>query len=352
MVTYFIGVSKLGFAIARNFIHTIQPIIKMTKISREDIYIVSQNSNWSEEGVEDALKNHVLSNKSAWITFLRLFFISLGVAFTVSGVIFFFAYNWDDLSKFVKFGLVEGLLVFITIIAVLPQIKPNIRNIILTGASMLVGVLFAVFGQVYQTGANAYDFFLAWTLFVTIWVLVANFPALWLVFLVLIHTTFLLFTAQANQEWSSMLIALVVFLFNAIALALFTTLSPKGNKLSLDAPSWLLQLIALTAIGCATMGICVGIVDKFDIEGFVLLGLTFVLYALGIYYGLTKQKLFYLAIIPVSILIIVFTFVLDLFKSHNALIYFVLSLMVIGSISALAFSLSNLKKQWDNDEPA
>jgi uncharacterized membrane protein len=138
------------------------------------------------------LKEQVYNDKDAWSKFLRLFLISLGVGFTTAGIIFFFAYNWADLHKFIKIGLVEGVVIATALAAVYSRIPSDIRNILLTGASILVGVLYAVFGQIYQTGANAYDLFLGWTLFITLWVLISNFAPLWLVFIILINTTVLL----------------------------------------------------------------------------------------------------------------------------------------------------------------
>ncbi|MDG1433335.1 MAG: hypothetical protein P8Q41_04965 [Saprospiraceae bacterium] len=63
----------------------------------------------------------------------------------------------------------------------------NVNGIILLGARMLVGALFAVFGRIYQTGANAYDFLLGWTVFVALWVFVSNIEAMWLFLLILIN---------------------------------------------------------------------------------------------------------------------------------------------------------------------
>ena len=140
------------------------------KIQREDIHIISRHSNLTEQAIERVLKENVYNDKEMWKKFLRLFFITLGIGFTTAGIIFFFAYNWADLNKFIKLGLTEVLIIATTIIVLLPKIKSSTRNIILTGSSFLVGVLFAVFGQIYQTGADAYDFFSAWTVFITLWV--------------------------------------------------------------------------------------------------------------------------------------------------------------------------------------
>jgi uncharacterized membrane protein len=160
----------------------------MPSPDREDIHIISRNSNWSAPGVHKALKEQVFNNQSAWQQFLKLLFISLGIGFTTAGIVFFFAYNWDNLHKFVKIGLIEGLVVAIMLIIVFSRLSTLVKNILLTGASVLIGVLMAVFGQVYQTGANAYDLFLSWTLAISIWVVIVNFPPLPLVYVLLIWT--------------------------------------------------------------------------------------------------------------------------------------------------------------------
>ena len=184
----------------------------MTKIEREDIQIISRHSNWSEESIDKVLKQEIYSNKESWQKFLRLFFISLGISFTTAGIIFFFAYNWTDLHKFIKIGLIESLIVITTLIVLISKISLDIKNIILTGTSILVGVLFAVFGQIYQTGANAYDFFLGWTMFIALWVAISNFAPLWLVFIVLINTTLILYSQQVAHNWSEVFVFTLLFI--------------------------------------------------------------------------------------------------------------------------------------------
>lgn len=50
------------------------------------------------------------ANKRQWNQFLSIFLLAAGIGFTVTGIIFFFAYNWDELPKFAKLGMVEVLL--------------------------------------------------------------------------------------------------------------------------------------------------------------------------------------------------------------------------------------------------
>src|SRR5690349_6679190 len=50
----------------------------------------------------------ILPTAADWRVFLSQLTLWLGTSALASAVIFFFAFNWDDLGRFAKFGLVEG----------------------------------------------------------------------------------------------------------------------------------------------------------------------------------------------------------------------------------------------------
>ncbi len=143
--------------------------------------------------------------KRQWKQFLSIFLLAAGVGFTVAGIIFFFAYNWEDLPKFAKLGIVQTLLVASVLLTVFTRWNILIKQIILTGATFLVGTLFAVFGQIYQTGADAYDLFLGWTLFTILWAFAIRFTPIWLMFIGLLCTTIWLYAMQIvpDNQWAS-----------------------------------------------------------------------------------------------------------------------------------------------------
>src|SRR5690606_42051813 len=87
----------------------------MAKLDRSDIEWIGQHSNWSEKGISQALREHVHADGGAWEKFLSRSFLGLGTAFSLAGIFFFFAYNWDSLHRFVKLGLLEGLLVLLVL---------------------------------------------------------------------------------------------------------------------------------------------------------------------------------------------------------------------------------------------
>lgn len=279
-----------------------------------------------------------------WSRFVRILLLTLGIGFTLAGIIFFFAYNWEALPKFAKLSLTGGLLLVTTLLSLRPQFDPMIRNILLTAAAALVGVLFAVYGQIYQTGANAYDFFLAWTVFISIWVLVANFPPLWVLYLLLINTTILLYAEQVANHWSDTQVFTILFLVNLVALIASKFLLKAGKSI----PTWFTNLVALAAISFSTIGITTGIFGNQDPSFWLLLLLAALAYAAGIWYGLHQHSIFYLSIIPVSLIIIGSAWFLNI--SNDAGSFLFISLFIIGSATLTIKYLLDLQKKWAHEQ--
>jgi uncharacterized membrane protein len=300
----------------------------------------------SQVTIDKLLRENIYHGRQAWQQFLRLLFIALGVGFTVAGIVFFFAYNWADLHKFVKIGLTAGLIVATTILSLLPRFNGMIRNSILTGSAILVGVLFAVFGQIYQTGANAYDFFLAWTVFITLWVLVAGFAPLWLIYLVLINTTVTLYSEQVAQDWRDVDLYTILFFLNSLALLISHSLSHL--KKIKAVPSWFRNTVALAAVAFATFGIIIVIYSNYNSHNYLLVLGTLALYTLGIRHGITTKSIFYLSIIPFSVIVMITAQLLDVSTTEGML--FFVSLFIITSVTILIKTLIELQKKWNHAE--
>ncbi len=300
-------------------------------MNREEIHIIARNSNWPVNSVDEALKKSTYSDSQAWRKFLQVLLISLGMGFTVSGIIFFFAYNWADLHKFAKLGMTQGLLVILTSFVLFSKLNEGFKNVLLTGSSVMVGVLFAVYGQIYQTGANAYDFFFGWTIFITLWAVISNFAPLWLVYLIIVNTTFILYTQQVAVFWSEMLVIIILYVFNTLVLAVFLFLPMVNSKIKV--PVWFTNTLALASAFAATVGIIMGIFSRRDGFFTILLVLTIVAYTVGIVFGLKQKRGFYITIIPFSIIVIISSLLIKI--SNGAGMFFMVGLFIIGSITAL-----------------
>lgn len=313
-------------------------------MKRKDIQLISRHSNLSESGVKTALEKHIYSDNTAWKKFLQLLFITLGAGFSVAGVVFFFAYNWADLHKFAKLGLIQGLLIVMMAIVLFSKVSLSIKNILLTATAVLVGVLFAVFGQIYQTGANAYDWFLGWTAAITLWVIISKYAPMWLLYMILLNTTLVLYAEQVAFNWSDIFIFTLLFGLNLLALLVALGLDFYLKKI--EVPNWFIYTVALAAVTFATIGLSIAIVDKKMSEAIILIVVSLATYAGGLFYGYQQRKIFYLSIIPFSVIILFAVFIIRL--SGDAGSFFLITLFIVGSVTLLIRGLLSLQKMWKN----
>lgn len=165
---------------------------------------------------------HVQKNRDAvfWHQWAMRALLVLGAAHLLAGVVFFFAYNWDDLTPFTKFGILQAGLVLSFITALALGIAHPGGQAMLIAASVFTGVLFAVIGQVYQTGADAWELFAAWTALTIPWVLASRSAAHWLFWIILCITAVTLYghqvmipLGQANEHQLGTFIAMLTLLF-------------------------------------------------------------------------------------------------------------------------------------------
>jgi hypothetical protein len=116
---------------------------------------------------------------AAWRRLLDRTLLLAGVALCLAGVVCFFAFNWHDLHRLAKLGLAAAGVAAAAGIAAWEGLERLTGKAALLGAAVLAGVLFAIHGQVYQTGADAWELFRAWALLILPWVLVGRFAPLW-----------------------------------------------------------------------------------------------------------------------------------------------------------------------------
>ncbi len=318
----------------------------MNTINREEIHIISKHSNWSEKNIDHALKTSSYNKVSDWKKFLNFFLLSLGIVFTVSGIVFFFAYNWNDLHKYTKLGIIQAIIVLTTAIFLISKSNDNLKNILLTTSAIIVGVLFAVFGQIYQTGANAYDFFLTWTLAISLWVFVSNFAPLWLLFITLVNTVVFFFAEQVAQNWSDIFVLEMFFLVNFSFLII--SLGIQKFSQNIKIPLWFSNVLSLVAVISLTIALINGIFDNYKDEFYPLLFVAIIVYIIGVFYSLKVKQSFYISIISFSIIVLFSSFMLKI-TDGDEYVFLFLSLFIVVSITAVIKLLMYLHKKWLNE---
>jgi uncharacterized membrane protein len=122
-------------------------------------------------------------DRATWALVLDRTLLVAGALLVVSGVVCFFAWNWADLHRFAKLGLVAAGIAAGGGGALALGLDRPAGKVALSVAAALVGVLLAVFGQVYQTGADAWELFRGWALLALPFALAGRFAPLWALWL-------------------------------------------------------------------------------------------------------------------------------------------------------------------------
>lgn len=137
--------------------------------------------------------------RADWLRYIDRFLVAVGAALIVAGIAAFFAWNWADLDPMVKFALIEGAIVAAVVVTWRLGLDSGLGKASLFAAAFLTGTLLAVFGQVYQTGADPYGLFLAWALLILPWAVVGRQTGIWLLLQLLLNLTVIMYYTQVLQ---------------------------------------------------------------------------------------------------------------------------------------------------------
>jgi uncharacterized membrane protein len=190
--------------------------------------------------------------------------LALGVGQFLAGVVFFFAYNWNDLSDIAKFAVIEVALTIAVGGALLVGLDRVFGQMLLIAASVLTGVLLAVIGQVYQTGADTFELFAAWTVLILPWTIISRHPVHWLLWLVVADVAFVMYADQVLVPIRKMpgeLVWVIVGATIAVALAAREWAVPRGMQWL--AAHWI-RLVLLFAAMAALFGPAAAQMFDFD----------------------------------------------------------------------------------------
>ncbi|MGY4877500.1 DUF2157 domain-containing protein [Vreelandella aquamarina] len=179
----------------------------MASHRRELVSLIEQGAIRPEEVPRAVQVAGLTPSPRAWrqlIDRLLLWSGSLALAFAV---LFFVAYNWVDMGRLPRFALVQAALLSAAGMAVWGSARMVLFRVALTSVFVLTGVLLALVGQVYQTGADPWQLFFLWALLSLPLVWVARFDALWVAWLVLLNLTVWLYSRTWGGFLDSMFFA-------------------------------------------------------------------------------------------------------------------------------------------------
>ncbi len=214
-----------------------------------------------------------------WSTWALRVLMALGSGHVLGAIIFFFAFNWADMPVFAKFAVLQGGIVITALGALIAGIDRPVGQSLLIAASVLTGVVLAVFGQIYQTGADAYQLFVSWGMLIIPWVLISRNAAHWLVWLIVVFIAIGLYCDQVLIPFKSIENTdayLILGSFLAVALA------AREVAVRLDTtwlvPSWTRYVLVFAGLACFFL---VALLYVLDFEATTSLTVLAFLIALG-----------------------------------------------------------------------
>lgn len=147
-----------------------------------------------EKNIHEALNlSQAKVSPQQWIDLISKNLILFGFISLSVGIIFFLAYNWVDMSNFTKFVLVQSLLGLSAILFTLVKSYSHLSTALLFFIALLVGALFALFGQTYQTGKDPWQLFMLWCTVITPLATISKNSSLWMLWLALLNLSIYLF---------------------------------------------------------------------------------------------------------------------------------------------------------------
>lgn len=200
-------------------------------------------------------------SSDAWHRFLDRTLLVLGALLVTSGIVFFFAFNWDALGRLERLGLVEAALLMAALAAWRLGPENLAGQVLLVVAAVLVGPLLGVYGQAYQTGADAYGLFLTWAALIVPWAVVGRNPVLSLLLLALANVAAWLAWDQllAEDMWDSANFHLALFAGNGVVWAVWELARRRAPGPL--APSWTSRALALLCLLHVTFPSWMALVD-------------------------------------------------------------------------------------------
>lgn len=208
------------------------------------------------EGVDYMKAVSFLRDGAFWKRWAIRALFALAIGHILSGIIFFFAFNWNDLSGMTKFAVVGGGIFASLAGWVLVKLDHPIGQALGISATVLTGVMFAVLGQVYQTPAMIHTPFVFWAILTLPFALASRNLAHWTVWIVIFTVAISSYANSGlrlagNEVGANGLNIAVSAGFVAALIGLDKFISPR---MSWARAEWFRVLLVLGAVGFAFFG--------------------------------------------------------------------------------------------------
>ena len=315
---------------------------------RQIIELIEQGAIPAEKIGDALIAVKITPDGKNWRTFIDRLLLWLGGLALACAVMFFIAYNWNDIGRFAKFGMVEALIVLAIVSYCKFDEHSPASKVSLLFATICLGVVLALYGQTYQTGADPWQLFFNWALLMLPWAIIGRFSAIWIVWVVLINTSIVLyyqtfggafwfvFGSDTGMWW-------LIFFFNTLILVAWEFLTGIWGWLS---ERWAIRLLAVGSGVPVTWLVLHAIFSRTN--GGIVSGLMWAVWLALMYfiYRKVRPDLFMLAGCCLSVITVSISFLgKNMLKDGSPGVFLILALLVIGMGSGAAFWLKNVHRE-------
>ena len=272
---------------------------------------------------------------------IKKFFLIFSIVFLIARITSFTAYNWATMSNVKKLA-VPSVLIIAGLVAYLFLEKEIYKNLAIFFSSFMIGTLFAVYGQVYQTGADVWVLFRNWAIFLIIPMVATGYYSVMTLFsiVVAISTSFYL-----DLYLSGAIVPFLSSLIFGIILMVYPFLQKRFNFKFNNI--FYNTMIGIFYICFMTSGFAAIIVDDYSFIALIL----YIAFVGGIYLvGCGQLKKITVKIFSITALgFFGVAFIMKMIKNiffTNVTVYILLSLLVIiGTITAIVKSVDKIENE-------
>ena len=346
----------------------------MTKInvaaSYSNVQQLATELGLNENAYSRALQlAHLAPGRSEWLRYIDRFLATTGALLIVCGVAAFFAWNWADLGHMVKFALIQAGFAGSAILAWRLGFDSMGGRAALFSSAFLVGVLLAVFGQVYQTGADPYGLFVAWAILILPLAVIGRQAALWILFQTLLILALIMYWTQVvdppggwwqltqllgplvwlSSTLTDSTLASLVFALNAVALIAWEYAASRNL-------AWMRgrtcpRVIGFGALSNLLVPTVAFIVGASFGEAHKLAVISPVLYVAAsvaaLYYYRSRRPDLLMLTMLVFGAILVFTTLIGRYLPMDEGSILMLAILLIGQVAGAAYWLRHVTRQWE-----
>jgi|TARA_B100001750_G_C15466836_1_gene577519 uncharacterized membrane protein len=183
----------------------------------EELYL---NGKINDEARQYSLDT--LNPRNEWLLWLSRLLMFIGTTLILAGIIYFFSFNWDQITSVAKLLIVELMIIVTIVCAFIFSLKEVKGQLFLFAASLFVGLFFVVLGQVYTSDSPVFLLFLYWSILIIGWTLISNFSPQWFLLIFLVN----IFLITWWNQWVSpsndieFMIYTFLMIFNGLILSL------------------------------------------------------------------------------------------------------------------------------------